>query len=123
MVPYCGTKAAALAIWEGLHAELIHLYKAPRVKTSVMCPMFVTTKMFDGMTSIGFKCPPLTPIEAALPQVQAVVDGESRHLIAPRSFGLMLAYFRALPSWVAVRFAGPAGNLTLGVKGHDPLAK
>lgn len=122
MVPYCGTKSAVLAIWEGLHAELIQLYKAPHVKASVVCPMFVTTKMFDGMASPGFVAPPLKPIDVALPQVQAVVDGEARHIMVPRAFGLFLGFVRAWPSWVGVLLARAAGEMTVKVTGHDPLA-
>jgi len=65
-VDYSSSKAAALAIYEGLQTELKHVYQAPSVRLSVVCPSTSRTKMFESIkTSSNFMVPELTPAEVA----------------------------------------------------------
>lgn len=66
LVDYSTTKFAALAIWEGLQAELKHVDNAPKVKCSVICPSLIKTKMFQGMHNPSeFFAPSLQPRDVA----------------------------------------------------------
>ena len=46
---YCASKAAAISIYEGLHSEMKHYYKAPAVRVSCISPTHVQTSLFKGI--------------------------------------------------------------------------
>lgn len=122
MVDYSATKAAALSIYEGLQAELKHISKASKVRCSVICPSIIRTKMFEGMSSpVEFLAPALSPEEVAKTMVDAVMAGESRHIVCPTFIGQITSCIRSWPSWVRVGMQDAASNATQGFKGHDPL--
>lgn len=98
--PYSLSKAAALAFHETLRAELRSVYKAPKVRTSVVTPTKVRTLLGYALkdTKNQFLNPVLEPIEVA----EAMVDGLNSGLgssISQPVLTKLLPFVRALPEW------------------------
>jgi all-trans-retinol dehydrogenase (NAD+) len=51
LVDYCSSKYAAVGFDEALREELVALGHSDYVKTTVVCPYFINTGMFDGVES------------------------------------------------------------------------
>ncbi|KAL6230147.1 hypothetical protein BDW75DRAFT_223416 [Aspergillus navahoensis] len=123
MVDYSATKAAALSIWEGLQAELAHVYKAPKVRCSVICPSLIKTKMFDGLNNPdNFFAPPLEPDYVAQLMADCLLSGQAQHIFCPSAAGNIVTYLRAWPSWMRVGIQAATYKVASDLKGHDPLA-
>lgn len=95
MVDYASSKAAALAFHEGLSAELATVYKAPKVRTVIMCQNYTRTKLFE-----GFDGKALYPETVAEEIVKAVLKGKSAHILTPEAGWLMVPRMRNLPLWM-----------------------
>ena len=122
MVDYSATKAAALSISEGLQAELKHVYKAPAVKCSVICPALIRTKMFEGMSNPSeFIGRSLTPREVAQMMADAVFAGESRHILCPSVIAHTMTGVRVWPSWMRVGLQDASNKAAQGLTVHDPM--
>lgn len=50
LMDYCGSKYAAVGIHESLSSEL-SIENVDGVKTTLVCPFFINTGMFDGVTT------------------------------------------------------------------------
>ena len=100
MSSYCMSKAAALAFHEELRSELRVLYKAPRVRTSIVTPTKVRTLLGAGLkdTDNAFIAPTLEPIQVARAMVDALNSGLSHSVSQPMSTKL-LPFSRAMPDW------------------------
>ncbi|KAM5314645.1 short-chain dehydrogenase/reductase family 16C member 6-like [Glossophaga mutica] len=88
---YCSSKFAAFGLAESLLFEL-KLVQKSNVKTTIVCPYFINTGMFDGATS---KFPLLLPLLEQEYVAQRIVNAileEQMYLIMPRFvyFGLFL---------------------------------
>jgi len=91
---YAGSKHAAVGFDESLRVELAQT--SPGVKTTVVCPYFIDTGMFDGVKT-RFPC--LFPILKEEQVAQAVIDAlerGKRKLLMPPAVHLVQA-FRWLP--------------------------
>ncbi|KAF2007926.1 NAD(P)-binding protein [Amniculicola lignicola CBS 123094] len=95
MVDYCSSKAAAIAFHEGLSAELATVYKAPKVRTVLMCQNYTRTKLFEGFDSSA-----LYPETVAEEIVKAVLKGKSNHLLLPETGWLIVPRMRSFPFWM-----------------------
>ncbi len=94
LADYCATKWAAVGFDESLRVELRRL--APGVRTTVVCPYFVDTGMFDGVrTRFSFLLPILKEDYVAERIVRAVRRNR-RRLCMPRMVYLT-PLFRCLP--------------------------
>ncbi|KAL4915453.1 hypothetical protein BDW62DRAFT_124260 [Aspergillus aurantiobrunneus] len=100
MVEYSCTKASALAFHEGLRQELRLWYKAPKVRTSIVHPLWVRTPMIKVLTDAGseFKQPILTPEMVSEAVVKQILTQRSGQIILP-SYYTPLSMLRALPNW------------------------
>lgn len=100
MSSYCMSKAAALAFHEELRSELRVLYKAPRVRTSIVTPTKVRTLLGAGLkdTDNAFVAPTLEPIQVARAMVDALNSGLS-HSVSQPLFTKVLPFVRAMPDW------------------------
>jgi short-subunit dehydrogenase len=96
MVDYAASKAAAIAFHEGLGAELVKVYKAPGVRTVLMCQGHTRTKLFEGFESAGKTLWPETVAEEI---VKAVLGGRSKTIVLPGT-AWMLAGLRGWPLWM-----------------------
>jgi all-trans-retinol dehydrogenase (NAD+) len=94
LTDYCASKFAAVGFDESLRLELARVGSA--VRTTVVCPYYISTGMFAGVkTRFSWLLPIMTPEYAARRIVDAVRRGEAR-VIMPR-FVYASFVARALP--------------------------
>ncbi|KAL4867835.1 hypothetical protein BDV12DRAFT_170663 [Aspergillus spectabilis] len=101
MVEYSCSKASALAFHEGLRQELRLWYKAPKVRTTVVHPLWVRTPMIKLLTDAGseFKQPILTPEMVSEAVVKQVLAQRSGQIILP-GYYTPISMLRAFPNWI-----------------------
>lgn len=100
MVDYSATKAAAIAFHEGLAAELVTRYHAPRVRTVLITQSFTRTNLISNLTpEDSWFGPLLEPETVAEGIVKQVLSGESGHVLLPGSTGWMSQRIRGFPLW------------------------
>lgn len=96
IVDYACTKAAAIAFNEGLASELKWRYKAPKVKTTIVHPLWIRTPLIEQLTSHpDFKDPVLEPEEVTGAIVKQVLAGKSAQLILPKHLNIV----RGIRGW------------------------
>ncbi len=101
MVDYAASKAAAMAFHEGLSAELVTRYQAPKVRTVIVHPGHVKTPLFQGFSQgSDFLMPSLEVDTVAEGIVKQVLSGRSGNVILPETGGLA-ALMRILPDWIS----------------------
>ncbi|KAI9372194.1 hypothetical protein BJX61DRAFT_458366 [Aspergillus egyptiacus] len=101
MVDYSATKAAAIAFHEGLAAELVARYNAPRVRTVLLTQSFVQTTLIDKLTPEDTWFNPLLhPETVAESLVEQVLSGKSGHVLVPGSTGWLAKCLRGFPLWL-----------------------
>lgn len=103
MVDYCASKAAAMAFHEGLSAELITRYRAPRVRTVAVHPGHTKTPLFTGFNQnddVFF--PSLEVGTMAEGVVKQVLSGRSGNVILPET-GNLVPMLRVLPDFFSYR--------------------
>lgn len=114
MVDYAGSKSAAVSFHEGLAAELITHYKAPKVRTVLMCQGYTRTALFEGF---GGKC--LYPETVAEEIVKAVLKGKSKTLNLPESAWHFAPKLRGFPLWLQYGVRGRLDGLMRNWKGRQ----
>ncbi|KAL9070872.1 MAG: hypothetical protein Q9157_005665 [Trypethelium eluteriae] len=121
LVDYSASKAAALAVYEGLHSELKHVYNAPKVRVSCVAPCVVDTEMFRGIKApSNFLVPRLRPREVADLIAETLWMGESRNLMVP-AFAYISPPTRALPEWWRVALADGGAPAMTELRPHRPM--
>jgi all-trans-retinol dehydrogenase (NAD+) len=94
-VDYSATKHAAVGFADSLRAEL-HRY-APELHTTLVCPYYINTGMFDGVKSkVGWLLPILEEQDVA-DKVISAIERDKAELFMPWSVGT-LPFLRGLPS-------------------------
>lgn len=84
LADYCASKFAAVGFAESIALEMLALGKNG-VKTTIVCPYFINTGMFDGCSS---KWPRLLPIlepDYAAKKIMDAILKEQAYLIMPRA--------------------------------------
>jgi all-trans-retinol dehydrogenase (NAD+) len=107
---YCASKWAAVGLDESLRVELKH--RAPGVKTTIVCPYFVDTGMFQGVkTRFPILLPILSEDRVAARIVRAIRRNKAR-LTMPWLVGfvpllrvLPLSVFDTLSNWLGINVA------------------
>lgn len=107
MTDYCASKFAVVGFNEALRLETKSL-KQP-VKTTVVCPFFVDTGMFEGVrTSVPFLLPLLRPDAVAERIIKAILRNQTRvlmprliHSISPSRL-LPVRLFDRILGWLGV---------------------
>ncbi|KAJ5964698.1 uncharacterized protein N7479_004574 [Penicillium vulpinum] len=101
MVDYSASKAAALAFHEGLAAELVTRYHAPRIRTVLVTQGFTRTNFLGDLTPEDTWLNPLLyPETVAEELVRQVLKGESGHIVVPASAGWIAKRLRGFPGWL-----------------------
>nr|XP_025041928.1 epidermal retinol dehydrogenase 2 [Pelodiscus sinensis] len=93
---YCASKFAAVGFAEAVGLEMLALEKTG-IKTTIVCPYFINTGMFDGCKT---KWPCLLPIlnaEYAAEKIVTAIQREQVHLIMPRSLYFLCFLKTILP--------------------------
>ncbi|GAA5887151.1 hypothetical protein JCM16303_002205 [Sporobolomyces ruberrimus] len=120
-VAYCSSKAAALSFHEGLTEELRYIYaparNARRIRTSIVCPAHIKTKMFEGFNSSipGFLAPSLEVSTVGQLVTQTILSGESQHIIEP-VYAKFTPMARGLPTWMYTFILACARSAMGGVR-------
>ena len=114
MVDYAASKAAAITFHEGLSAELVTHYKAPRVRTVLMCQGYTRTKLFEGFDSKA-----LFPETVAEEIVKAVLGGRSKHMVLPELSWGIVPRLRGFPVWMQYGIRKRMDNMMRGWKGRQ----
>ncbi|KAJ4992290.1 dehydrogenase reductase sdr family member 8 [Stagonosporopsis vannaccii] len=114
MVDYAASKSAAIAFHEGLAAELVTHYKAPKVRTVLMCQGYTRTKLFEGFDSKA-----LFPETVAEEVVKAVLAGKSKHVILPELAWGIAPKIRGFPVWMQYGMRKRMDNMMKGWKGRQ----
>jgi all-trans-retinol dehydrogenase (NAD+) len=101
MVDYCASKHAAVGFDEALRLELKR--QRSRVRTTVVCPFYVSTGMFDGVrTRFPLLLPILEP-EYAVRRIVQAIRNDQRRLIMPRLVAMTyLARVLPVPAFDAI---------------------
>lgn len=121
MVDYAASKAAALAFHEGLTAELLTRYNAPKVRTVVINQGYTKTPLFQGYNNTAqFLLPSLEPETVAEEIVKKVLSGKSGQVIIPGAAGL-LTVLRGFPHWYQVRARSQAQNIMTNWHGRQVI--
>lgn len=102
LADYCASKFAAVGFDESIRAELKQI--APGVKTTVICPYYISTGMFDGVkTRFPWLLPIVDEHYAVSRMVKAIEQRRPRLIMPPLVFSVPL--LRLLPvsvfDWVA----------------------
>ena len=95
MADYCASKFAAVGLHESLRLELKKLGHGEQVRTTLVCPAHVHTRLFDGYKP-GMLQRSLTPTELAQAILAAVERGEEL-VLAPWAVSLALFLRGCLP--------------------------
>ena len=114
MVDYAASKAAAVSFHEGLTAELVTHYKAPKVRTVLMCQGYTRTALFE-----GFGGNVMYAETVAEEIVKAVLAGKSKHLVLPERMWLLAPRLRGMPLWVQYGIRKRMDHLMKGWKGRQ----
>lgn len=121
VVDYSSSKAATIGIYEGLHTECKHNYKAPAVRVSCISPSAVKTKMFDGIKGdSNFFLPRLDATDLGSLIVDILWSGKATNVMTPA-----LAYIsvptKLLPEWLRVAMQDAGADIMTELKPHKPL--
>ncbi|KAL8688373.1 MAG: hypothetical protein Q9218_005700 [Villophora microphyllina] len=111
IVPYACTKSAAVALHEGLAAELRTRYDAPKVRTICVCPGWTRTKLTEGINHTSdFMFPWLHPETVAEKVFERIVSGRSGMVFVPEVAWNIGWVLRSLPSWWQVTVRNDGGK-------------
>ncbi|CAJ0636047.1 8881_t:CDS:10 [Entrophospora sp. SA101] len=96
---YCASKAALISFHETLRYELDTCYNAKNVRTTLVCPGLLRTKMFDGVqVEYPFITPPLAPLDVVKRIVTSLDKNQGEDILTPYYANLM-PLLRFLPSF------------------------
>lgn len=119
MTDYASSKAAALSFHEGLTAELLTKYNAPKVRTIVINQGYTKTALFQGYKNDAtFLLPTLEVDTVAEEIVKKILKGKSGQGIYP-GFGVSLTWLRAMPGWYQNRVRTQGENIMTNWKGRQ----
>ncbi|XP_067303663.1 epidermal retinol dehydrogenase 2 [Pseudorasbora parva] len=119
LADYCASKFAAVGFAESMALELLAM-GCDGVKTTIVCPFFINTGMFEGANT---KFPRLMPIlepEYACRKIVDAVRRDQVYLYMPRSVYIAIALKNFLPTKLGVLLGEYLGafNFMAKFKGH-----
>ena len=101
MVNYCATKAAVLALHEGIAQELKYVYKCPQIKTSILHPGYASTPLVgaweNDLRRNGVNIMDAQVIADLI--AKQIFHGNSGQIIVPGYFWF-ISLTRGLPIWM-----------------------
>ncbi|GMS92643.1 hypothetical protein PENTCL1PPCAC_14818 [Pristionchus entomophagus] len=97
LVDYCASKHGAVGFHESLSAELRNL-NANGVKTTVVCPYYINTGMFDGVVTKSPNVMPLLEPEYVVECILEAVLTNKEEIQIPRFMYLTTAFAGILPT-------------------------
>lgn len=122
MVDYASSKAAALSFHEGLAAELVTHYNAPKVRTVLVTQGYTKTPLFVGYQNDSkFLLPALEPDTVAEEIVDKVLSGSSGQVVLPGVGKVLPIMLRSWPYWMQARVRKNAEKLMRNWNGRQVM--
>ncbi|KAI9711293.1 MAG: hypothetical protein M1820_002280 [Bogoriella megaspora] len=117
LVDYASTKTSIMSLHEGLTSELRHRYNAPNVKTSIVHPTYVRTRLLGGQEERLKKNGGLIVMAPEVSQaiVKQILSGRGARVIVPERLGIAKAV-RGLPTWLQELIRDRASSHTKGAE-------
>ncbi|KAI7939655.1 hypothetical protein MJO29_014391 [Puccinia striiformis f. sp. tritici] len=102
---YCASKSAAILLHQSLREELNSLYNAHGIRTTLVCPGLMNTKMFENVKTWNeFLFPKLSAHELMKKIIQSIDNEETGEIYVPLytkfNFIFRLSDFFLVPSWL-----------------------
>lgn len=119
VVDYSATKAATLAIYEGIQTELRNKHGAPAVRVSCVSPSAVKTNMFRGI-QMPADHPLLKPSDIASLVANILWSGRAQHQMTPFS-AYVSTPARLLPDWIRVLLQDLGKNAMTNLSPHQTM--
>jgi all-trans-retinol dehydrogenase (NAD+) len=95
LTDYCASKFAAVGFDESLRLELKRL--GYPIRTTVVCPYYISTGMFDGVKTRFSALLPILRPDYVTRRILGAIEGDRARLVMPR-FLLLLPLVRLLPA-------------------------
>ncbi|XP_042318841.1 epidermal retinol dehydrogenase 2-like [Sceloporus undulatus] len=105
LADYCASKFAAVGFAESLAVELLSMGKTG-VKSTIVCPYFINTGMFDGCQTKWPHVLPILDAEYAAEKIVSAVLRDQIYVYMPRS----IYFFSALKSILSAKLFFLAGD-------------
>ncbi|XP_039382630.1 epidermal retinol dehydrogenase 2-like [Mauremys reevesii] len=96
LADYCASKFAAVGFAETVGLEMLALGKTG-IKTTIVCPYFINTGMFDGCKTKWPRLLPILDLEYAAEKIVSAIQREQVLLLMPRSMYLLWVMKSILP--------------------------
>ncbi|XP_043075722.1 epidermal retinol dehydrogenase 2-like isoform X2 [Puntigrus tetrazona] len=112
LADYCASKSAAVSFAESVALELLVL-KKEGIKTTIVCPYLINTKMFRGCQT---KRPSFLPILDQRHVAKQIVDAilqEKTYLLLPLSLHFLMALKSLMPAKLGIIFVNFIGGMDL----------
>ncbi|XP_033838876.1 epidermal retinol dehydrogenase 2-like [Periophthalmus magnuspinnatus] len=84
LADYCASKFAAVGFAESIGLEMLAMGKSG-VKTTIVCPYFINTGMFDGCQTKWPRLMPILKPEYAIKKIMEAILTDQAYLLMPRS--------------------------------------
>ncbi|XP_074002246.1 epidermal retinol dehydrogenase 2-like [Numenius arquata] len=107
---YCASKFAAVGFAESVDLEMRVLGKTG-IKTTVVCPFFIKTGMFDGCKTKWPRLLPALEPEFVAEKIMTAIRRDQEILMVPRSLYFLLFLKHLLPVKLTVLFSDYFGSL------------
>ncbi|KAF5639657.1 retinal short-chain dehydrogenase reductase [Fusarium sp. NRRL 52700] len=119
-VAYGSTKVGLLAFHEGLGQELRYIYKAPRVRTSVVHPSWIRTAMTAELVATGKLKDTVTPPEVVADKIfNQVISGFGAQINVPSNLW-WTSLIRGLPGWLQESLRNQITLVLINAMGTGP---
>uniref|UniRef100_A0A8D0H0N1 Short chain dehydrogenase/reductase family 16C member 5 n=1 Tax=Sphenodon punctatus TaxID=8508 RepID=A0A8D0H0N1_SPHPU len=112
LADYCASKFAAVGFAESVGLEMLALGKSG-VKTTIVCPYFIHTGMFEGCQTKWPRVLPILNADYAAQRIVNAVLEEQSYLLMPRSMSIMNAMKNILPVKLSVLMGHYFGAFSL----------
>ncbi|KAL1737884.1 hypothetical protein HDZ31DRAFT_51729, partial [Schizophyllum fasciatum] len=104
MADYNASKAAVISLNKSLRYELDKRYECPGIRTTVVCPGHVWTKMFKDVRLpswplFHFLAPSIEPVAVVKQIIQAIDDQNSQEILLP-FYVKVIPFTQLLPSFL-----------------------
>ncbi|XP_026146018.1 epidermal retinol dehydrogenase 2 [Carassius auratus] len=112
LADYCASKSAAVSFAESVTLELLVL-KKEGIKTTIVCPYLINTKMFRGCQT---KRPSFLPILDQRYVAKQIVDAilqEKMYLLLPSRLHFLMALKSVMPAKLGIIFVNFIGGMDL----------
>ncbi|XP_067240330.1 epidermal retinol dehydrogenase 2 isoform X1 [Chanodichthys erythropterus] len=112
LADYCASKSAAVSFAESIALELLVL-KKEGIKTTIVCPYLINTKMFGGCQT---KRPSFLPVLDQRHAAKQIVDAilqEKMYLLLPSSLYFLMALKSLMPAKLGIIFVNFFGGMDL----------